>query len=268
MTGPTRLPNAPLAEVVFELHWELEGDSNLPLPLRVDPGYGLLADAFTTEAGKLGFPVRKEMVPSYQVIGNSVARRYYVDAERAFPLLQIGPGIFAANESSEYEWKKYKEFVLRGAKAFLNSYPIMREFKLRPTSFELRYIDSFDKSLIGTVDFLEFSERGTRLKFDVPEFLNDSRIFNGIQSGRFLCSYEVKGQKGTVFWLDFASGAHAGHRMIRLESKVNTTFDKPRSVGQREKFLTRLDKWLDDAHDITSPFFRALVRPEIMEKFS
>lgn len=268
MPSSTLLPNAPLAEVVFEMHWELDGDSNFPPPLRVDPGYGLLADTFTMEARKLGFPTHRDIVPLSQLTGYSVARRFYVDAEREFPLLQIGPGIFAANQSSGYEWDKYKKFILKGTKAFLNSYPIMREFKLKPTFFELRYIDSFDKTLIGTIDFLEFAEKGTSLKFDVPEFLHNKNLFKKIQSGRFRCSYELKGKKDTFFWLDYASGQQAGEGMIRLESKVNTTFNKPRSVSQSKQFLTRLGNWLEEAHDITSPFFVEFVRAEIMEKFS
>jgi len=56
-----RLPNAPLAEVVFEIRWALQREETMPPPLRVDPGFGVLADSFTdscstrVDADRAGF---------------------------------------------------------------------------------------------------------------------------------------------------------------------------------------------------------------------
>ena len=52
-----KLPSAPLAEVVFEMRWALQGPPELPVQLLSDPGYYVLADAFGREVAKDGFSV-------------------------------------------------------------------------------------------------------------------------------------------------------------------------------------------------------------------
>ncbi len=50
-TVPAQLPNAPLAEVVFELRWELEGGGDKPSPVDCD----LIGLHLPTLPGSLGF---------------------------------------------------------------------------------------------------------------------------------------------------------------------------------------------------------------------
>jgi hypothetical protein len=56
-----KLPNAPLAEAVFEYQWALPGPESLPSLLKSDPGYYAARDGFTTRAKKLGFGVVRDM---------------------------------------------------------------------------------------------------------------------------------------------------------------------------------------------------------------
>jgi hypothetical protein len=51
----------------------------------VDPGFGVLVDAFTEGARKLGFPTRREMVPISQLNGWQIFSRYYIADNQNFP---------------------------------------------------------------------------------------------------------------------------------------------------------------------------------------
>ena len=115
-----KLPNAPLLEVIFELRWALEGAENLPVQLRQDPAYPLLAYEFTEKAKLHGFVHRREIegFPTGP-LGHKVHYRYNENENAPFPIWQIGPGVFAYNESTEYEWKSYRVALRRALRSFL-----------------------------------------------------------------------------------------------------------------------------------------------------
>src|SRR5262245_8926214 len=147
--APT-LPNAPLVEAVFEFRWALAGPQELPPIVRTDPAYWATRDEFTIKARKMGFGTTREMAGPQEVPGgHTVGRRFYIAEGQEFPLLQIGPGIFASNQSAEYEWQGFKKQTLRGLDALLTSYPSLPSISMTPTYLELRYIDAFDASLLG-----------------------------------------------------------------------------------------------------------------------
>src|ERR1043165_8883659 len=97
-----RLPNAPLSEVVFELRWELLPDPSGPFP--TDPGLAPLIDQFTTRIKAKGFGIAKDMAQHSFVVAHTVARRFYQAEDAPFPLMQVGPGVFATNQDSKYVW--------------------------------------------------------------------------------------------------------------------------------------------------------------------
>ena len=267
MPQTTRLPNAPLAEVVFEMRWGLQGEAEAHPLLQVDPGYSLLADQFTHAARKAGFPVMKELHSVHEVTAHSVVRRFYRAQDRNFPLWQIGPGIFAVNDSSQYKWDQFKKMALRATDVLLSSYPKMKSFALRPIHLELRYIDIFDQELVGTVDLLEFARGATHFDLSLPAFLAEKQQFSRPLSGRFVFEVPLKRMRGTTLRIDFGSGQRAGEAIVRLESKVLTTGETVPTLSRRDTFKKRLSAWLEGAHDVTSPLFRAIVRPEVMKKF-
>jgi uncharacterized protein (TIGR04255 family) len=147
-----RLPKAPLAEVVFELRWALQSDPASPPILRTDPGLVPLLNGFTNRIKKAGYTVYNDMSPPSQTGAYGVARRFYLSADKPFPIMQIGPGIFASNASSLYEWKSFKAQINQGLRQLLKSYPQLGFFSFAPNYLELRYIDVFDKSLLGRTD--------------------------------------------------------------------------------------------------------------------
>lgn len=265
-----RLPNAPLVEVVFELRWALQSDSTPLGTLQNDPGLIPLLDAFTKNAKKLGFASSKQLVSPLQTGPYGVVRRYYKGDDKPFPLLQIGPGIFACNDASQYEWSSYKTLITKGLTSLFSSYPKLGFFPLAPILLELRYVDVFDRSLFGQVALFEFLQRGTSLKLDLPPMLSDRNAFSGKPEGRLLFRRDVKGWKDTIFSFDIgsATGNENQEEIIRLETKVTTGQSGIMALKTPATFVKNVEKWLDFAHGITSPFFKQLVLPETMAKFS
>jgi len=263
------LPKAPLAEVVFELRWVLHGGQGVPTLFQVDPGYLPAEEAFTAEAAGLGFPsVRNMGGPGEMAGGHAIARRFYVAPDKEFPLLQIGPGIFASNQSSEYSWPSFKDQTLRGIKALLNSYPSLRSFSLKPIYLELRYIDAFDASLVGTIDFVQFLADGTTVELKPPPMFGDATVFSGPSSGRLLIARNLRAWKSSQFSIDLGSGQRKDEPILRSETKVFTSNDGvPALTSRHQRFLTEIEKWLEFAHGVTSPFFKELVSEAAMAKF-
>jgi uncharacterized protein (TIGR04255 family) len=260
-----RLPNAPLAEAVFELRWALEGDENLPQALRSDPGFSALISEFTLLARSAGFRFQRDMVPIHQAGGWGVFRRFYKQDGQEFPLLQIGPGIFAANQSADYDWKSFRKLVQSGLKSVLKAYPRSKLYPLRPAHLELRYVDVFDPGLFAAESFFAFTRAATHMDLIVPEFLTNGKQFGPLNGGRVQLSWPVRGEQDTQFNLDYASALKETKNVIQLSSKV-VTIGKglPKTAASLPSFV---DNWLEAAHDLLSPFFKQFVRPETLDRF-
>ena len=78
-------------------------------------------------------------------------------------------------------------------------------------------------------------------------------------------------KNGANFLVDFASARRApgsnAERILRLESKVVAQANVPKFRGA-SKFMLVAERWLSDAHDVTSPFFKRFLTHEVMNKFS
>src|SRR5712691_9461333 len=139
---PTQLPNAPLVEAVFEMRWALQGPPGVPTLLHTDPGFLQTQEAFSARAAKIGFPARRDMTQGPEMPGgHTISRRFFPLPEVGFPILQIGPGIFATNQSTEYDWENFRKQALQGVRAVLESYPALPNFPMNPIYLELRYVD-------------------------------------------------------------------------------------------------------------------------------
>lgn len=209
------------------------------------------------------------MSPPLQTGAYGVARRFFKAPNKPFPIMQIGPGIFATNESTEYEWKTFKTQIKAGLNVLLNSYPKFDFFSIVPTRLEIRYIDAFDKSLLGKCALFDFLQRGTTLKIELPKILNDRSTFKGDPSGRFLFQCPLKDRRDTMFSIDLGSGKNNTTKedIVRMETKVyGNELDFP-NVKSQSKFVGEIEAWLEFAHDVTSPFFKELILPNVMAKF-
>jgi hypothetical protein len=264
------LPKAPLVEVVFELRWMLqEGPSGAPV-LQSDPGLLPLLNGFATRATKAGFKASIEMSHPLQTGPYGVVRRFFRRSDEPFPILQVGPGIFASNEGPDYDWKSFKAQGLKGLRDLLDSYPKLEFFPLRPKSLELRYIDVFSKEVAGGASLLGFLASGTSMKLDLPPMLADRKRFAPDVAGRMILQMDLKERKGSKLVLDLGSAQNnltKEEDIVRLETKVLTAGDGVPQYKTRSKFISDVVEWLDFAHDIHSPLFKELISAEVLKNF-
>jgi uncharacterized protein (TIGR04255 family) len=261
-----RLPNAPLVEVVFELRWKLYNDA-IPLPLRIDPGVLPLLNTFSAKMAELGYGSALDLAPVEQTAGQSVLRRFRRTPDQAFPLMQIGSGIFATNDGPMYEWEPYRDQVLRGVEVLLDSYPNLEAYPLQPNHLELRYRDIFDETSLQTGVVTEFLSRGTTMKVEPPAFLRNPERFEANMPTRVVFNAISRGRKDTQFVVDFGTVLQEGRAAFSLENKVVTRDAGVPTFDTKRRFLSGLEKWLEFAHALTSPFFKSFVRPELMDQF-
>ena len=263
-----KLPSAPLAEVVFEMRWALQGAPDLPVQLRHDPGYGVLVDAFGREVAKDGFSFCREKPGTDPniMVGQNVRLQFSKAEDHPFPMFQIGPGVFASNDTTEYEWAKFKKRTVKGIGHLLRLYPNMPSFSFQPVHLELRYIDSFDPDLIGHRNLLQFINNHTRFSIDIPKRVIGPKC-EDVEVGSIALQFPISNRKDTVFSFQLSNGAIGGSSTIVLVSKVFSTSQELR-IGRAKKItINAISRWLEDAHSVTSPFFKSLVHKRLMSKF-
>lgn len=263
----TQLPNAPLTEVIFELRWKLKEDPTVPPTFWNDPGYPLLAETFSATAQKHGLSHVKKIGADAQLAAHSIGLRYYRSADQSFPLWQIGPGIFAANESAAYEWRSYKKFALDGVRALLRSYPKIKAFPLTFIQVELRYRDSFDSRYVAHKDILKFINEETSLRIQLPEFLVKKPLEN-LANAHLMFEFPISELKDTFFFVRLANAKVNDRDSIMLETKVVTRAEKINMGNTPAQNVKYLDKWLGSAHLLTSPFFKQFVGESLMKRFT
>jgi uncharacterized protein (TIGR04255 family) len=262
----SQLPNAPLVEAVFELRWQLKQEPGQPKPLANDPGYSLLAEEFGAKAAQHGFKAARKMGAESLLLAHAIGVRFYKKEDQPFPIWQIGPGIFAANDSAAYEWHAFKKLVLDGTKLLLSCYPTMKSFSLVPNYLELRYIDSIDSSFIGNCDLIRFLNEDSSFRVKLPAFLQ-KRPLGTSPTGVLEFSLPVTGMKDTQFIVRIANGQYKKKDTIVLISKVLTKSEKLSVGASAAGRLSFIGQWLEESHGITSPFFKEFASESLMNQF-
>jgi uncharacterized protein (TIGR04255 family) len=263
----TQLPSAPLTEVIFELRWELQP---APPPFGLyDPALIPTVQQFSVEMERMGYHHHQDMGHPTQMAPHSVFRRFSLSSETLFPLMQIGSGIFATNQSVHYEWTSFRAQILNGVRALFIAYPKSRDVPLKPAHLELRYVDVFSKEIIGGGSIYDFARTGTSVAFSLQKVMADKEKFWGAPVGRFFQERPLRERKDSRFGFDLASGqsGETKEEIVQLISKVVSTGNGVPALKSPKLFLPKLREWLDFAHGVTSPFFKSFIKPEVMKKF-
>lgn len=262
----SKLPAAPLVEVIFEYRWALSGDPNLPTQLHSDPGYAVMADKFSAALAPMGFPIKrvKQVGPSGP-LGHAVHLQFAPNETAGFPLAQIGPGLLASNDSADYEWGKFKARTLDFVKALYDTYPAMSSFSVNPVHVELRYVDSFNLKLLGHSDVVRFINESSTMKFAYAQG-SYSKPLGAVGSAHVMLSFPMKEDSDTNFAFEITTGKYQDVPTVVLVSKVVTQAASIPIDGRRGP-IKFVDAWLEKAHAVTSPFFREFVSDKLMAEF-
>ena len=236
----TKLKNAPLKEVIFELHWGCVSD---PAGLKSDPGFDLAQGKFA-EKIKSGFDLHRRLFPdsvSSAVFG--VPIHQYWSGELKWPVIQHGRGIMTINQTEQdYEWKKqYKPLVTNTIRRLIDSYSEYPKF----TKVKLQYIDAWELDGIDPVQFL---------KVNLQTEITTSYLLPGpLMNISILQRFQLPGD--SIMSLNISDGINTknGKKSVLW----TTTVEKKGPVKYED-----IKVWIEEAHTYTSDFFKKMLNPE------
>ena len=149
--------NAPLIEVIAEIHWALKEIESVP-GVRIDPFYDLFRDNFLRDAQSKGLCNVEELIPGLVPLELSSGKpRIRLSTKpKEWPLVQVGPGVLTSNIVPPYNgWSAFEPFLFQQIDRLFSSYPLS-EKTFRVTKIHLRYVDGFDEERFGFKNYASF----------------------------------------------------------------------------------------------------------------
>lgn len=136
--------NAPLVEVIAEVHWKLQ-PLQVPPNASIDPHFETFEKDFLAACKSAGYDFVENVFPMAvprEFLGHKVLRRMRKKAD-SWPLFQLGPGVIAINIVPPYKgWQEFVPLISQGLSMLFSSYPIPQKY-LEIEKLELRYMDAF-----------------------------------------------------------------------------------------------------------------------------
>jgi len=248
----SKLPNAPLQEVIFEVRWKLD----------IDPSTGSMMDKeFELTGGQLKnllreeYPVYKrrfsEVIP-YQQLSYQIIHQFW-KGDNTWPVVQLGPGIFTVNDTEKnYDWEKtFLPLIQQGMEWLFQSYTVEPEIN----SCSLKYIDSVNiKSYLATKALSDFLSENLKISVE----------------NRF----DTKGKQEHLFLNQFFQLKNGDDFILTIQDANDNQTGDPVLVWQTAVIhKIKIDKsdiidWVQTAHRITSGLFKEMTKGRFYDSFS
>ncbi|HEY5125634.1 MAG TPA: TIGR04255 family protein [Ignavibacteria bacterium] len=240
----SKLPKAPLVEIVLELRWKIINKSDLS---KVQYLYGDLYSEL-----KQKYPHRESTVPTeipIDILINQPVHRYR-SAPNDYPLVQVGPGIITLNTvDSKYYWDTFSEWAEELIISFLKVYPIDINDKLTPS--------------VLFIDFFPFDFE----KDDIHKFLNDKFNITFGQSFFDSPKYPTNLNLGFFYSLpigDLSINFQKGKSINKQDGIILQTRINGNSLNANKE---EISDWINKSHEICSDLFKKLTEGELYESF-
>ena len=240
----SKLPKAPLIEIVLELRWKITNKADLS---HIQYLYG---DIYSELKHK--YPFRESIVPTdipLDILINQPVHRFRT-SNNDYPLFQVGPGLITLNTiDSKYFWETFSKDAEELLVTFLKVFPEVNNNKLTPS--------------ILFLDFFPFDFE----KNDVYKYVNDK--FNIVFSQSFIPNEKYPMDINIGFYYEIQIG------------DLSVTFQKGKNSSQQDGIIlqTRINgkplnpvmeeisAWIEKSHDVCSKLFRELTKGELYESF-
>lgn len=240
-----RLSNAPLKEVIFELHWGLDfiPEQNV----FIDIGFDEALFAFQNNCDYKY--VRALHKSGERNIINAVSHRFYKEKNR-YPIYQMGPGVFTVNDNNKnYSWTDFKTKIIDGIQCLRKSY----DKEIFPERVELRYIDVVETDVLGHKDKFEFMNQALNLTINEVPFLNN-KLLDINFSNRYVLD------DSSYLNLMVATGVN---NETSKDAVIWHTFVSNNQIISWDK----MEDWIENAYKHASDLFKKLVKPDLYEIF-
>ena len=239
----TKLKNAPLKEVIFELHWEPSVDN---LGVQTDPEFDLAQGKFA-ERIKSEFPVHKKLIPDgiqFKLFG--APSHQYWKSELNWPVVQHGQCMIAVNEiEAGYEWEKsYKPLLISVIEKIQASY----ENELKFYRTKLQYIDAWDLEEGKDIDAIDFVSKTLQ-----TQIINNYNLPGKLESFNIQQNFSLTAD--SILSLNIYNGIN---NQTSKPSVIWTTTTEKMNRMKHDDVI----QWLDEAHNHCSEIFKNMINPD------
>ena len=242
----SRLPKAPLIEVIFEIRWAID-INNKEAAQEVQYLHG---DLFPLIKAK--YPYREAANPQMplELMQIHSPTHRFREAANGYPLVQIGPGIVTVNTvDSKYFWDDYEARILEVLEKLKGVYSFNQHHHVQ---LALTYID------LLKFDF----ERGDMLKF-LEEYLNISIkqgfYKNQVAAGNVLLVLNYPTENGSLNITIGRGKDNTGFDGITINTNLVSGNIKPE--------IPLIKDWLSKSHEVCSGLFKEMTKGKLYESF-
>lgn len=246
----SRLAQAPLQEVIFELRWELQVDEKTNNMM--DKGFDLAVGAFRSII-KDHFPDVLRKAPTdipIQLLQYQPVFQFW-SQNKSWPVIQLGPGILTVNETDDnYDWdKKYFPLIKDSVDWLKKAY----DFDIHFTLASLKYIDTI------RIEDYEFD--------DWNSFINKNLTFNF--SNEFEDMKRLrKFSFSQIFEIGNSSNLHVTISNGNDKKNQEVLIWQSAVISSSEESISDLINWIDLAHKKTSELFKNITKKEFYASFN
>lgn len=242
----SKLPHAPLVEVIFEIRWNSTDRANL------EKFQLLIGSMFT--ALQADFPNAVNLRPDPAIPFNAfigVPTHRFTNAN-GYPMYQLGPGVLSVNMIDPgYDWDSF----MATTKSIVSIFEQLSELSGQKVTLALKYLDFF-KVNFSEIDLLAYIKKNFHLSVEAP-YLSDSRA----KTFSFATTYAV--DMGTFAVTMNTGYNNVGGRQIEgIITESNISKEIP-----FEALNDYIASTLPSAHELLGQFFKELTKGELYDSF-
>lgn len=251
--------NAPVTEVVAEVHWQLK--SILGSGLHYDPFYEDLIDSFSGNIAQKGFPFREQLIQEgvpTEFLSFKATHRFR-NKRDGWPLYQIGPGVFTANITPPYGgWNSFFSVLSEGLSVLFESYPLSSKH-LKPKLLKLIYINAFEEKH-GYTNQRDFLDEGLNFQIGMPTELDRFADINSIAiTSEF--NFKLTNLENSFAKVKVGPGSNDGKPALVVENILY------RSVEELDVVCDDILHWFQDARNSNHGIFEGYITEKTRESF-
>jgi uncharacterized protein (TIGR04255 family) len=240
----SKLPNAPLVEVIFELRWKVTDKNELAKCQYLHGDlFALIKDDFKYREALIAPEVPMELYL------NVPAHRFRV-AQNDYPLVQVGPGLLTLNTiDSKYVWEDFEKQII---KAIHNFFKIYEFDSKQEVSLTLQYFDFFHFNF-DTHDIYKFLAKNLNITVE-QSFFNNSSNPNNLNLG-----FHYNTDLGSL-----SIGIARGKNNMGNDGIIMQTSILSKSIIPD---VESIQDWLGKAQDFCSNLFKKMTKGELYNSF-
>ena len=247
-TYQSQLSKAPLIEVIFEVHWELDDLNNGE---KFDSGFEYAVGIFHRKATAAGYTLDRKLLPPnspISVINQPIVQ--FWKSENTYPLIQFGHGVMTVNYGANYKWEKDFSSLIKEALDILsNSYESPHQF----IEISLQYVNAIEFTSNSYQDIRKFIEANLNTSisrsFPIEGNLDDISLTE---------TYKLSDESKLKLILSNGWNNQTGNRALIWQNIVSRT-------GYIK--VDEIVRWTDFAHNITSSLFVTMLKQDFYDSF-